>query len=583
MGIAGTKQTIRRHRLAAVALVAALGLVAGTASVTAAANPGNGLMVSANADMSSAAPLAHSSISGLVYIFIDTDAPVTQVSFYVDDPGGSGQPVATVAQSPWMLELDTSALTPGVHNAMASLQVNNRTSDLFARFNVQPASAPSTTAPAAPTTTPAAPATATPPATNTGVAALQVSANGRYLQYPSGEPFFYMGDTAWEMFHRLSREEAATYLDTRAQQGFTVIQSVALAELDGLTAPTPAGHLPLLNQDPATPDVKEGPDNDYWDDMEYMIDYANSKGMYVAIWVAWGSMAHDGPNVLNATNGQAYGEFIGQRFGSKNVLWVLGGDRDVAGNNTAETWGAVAQGISATDLNGHLTSYHPWGEQASTVMFPNSDATIDFNQVHSGHKDRTLTDIAAQLTAEYNQTPVKPVFDSEPRYENHPINWEPANGWFGAIDARQAAYTQVFSGAFGHTYGNHSVWQMWKEGLPDMGRNPRGSWMEAINHEGAVHMGHLRTLMTSKTGADYFDRVPDQTLVTSGTAFATRSSSGSYAFIYLPEGGSVGVDTSQLTATGASWFDPRTGQSQPATGSGTYAAPTADDWVLVIE
>ncbi|MEJ2238994.1 MAG: DUF4038 domain-containing protein, partial [Gemmatimonadales bacterium] len=66
---------------------------------------------------------------------------------------------------------------------------------------------------------------------------LQVSDNGRYLVTEAGNPFFYLGDTAWELFHRLNREEADLYLEQRAAQGFTVIQAVVLAEFDGLTQP----------------------------------------------------------------------------------------------------------------------------------------------------------------------------------------------------------------------------------------------------------------------------------------------------------------------------------------------------------
>ena len=67
---------------------------------------------------------------------------------------------------------------------------------------------------------------------------------GRYLQYADGRPFFYLGDTAWELFHRTTREEARLYLEDRARKGFTVIQAVCLAERDGpvsythLTLPT---------------------------------------------------------------------------------------------------------------------------------------------------------------------------------------------------------------------------------------------------------------------------------------------------------------------------------------------------------
>ena len=56
---------------------------------------------------------------------------------------------------------------------------------------------------------------------------------------PNGQAdFLYLGDTEWELFHRLNREEADLYLRDRAAKRFTVIQAVVLAEFDGLDVPT---------------------------------------------------------------------------------------------------------------------------------------------------------------------------------------------------------------------------------------------------------------------------------------------------------------------------------------------------------
>src|SRR5688500_16683420 len=85
-----------------------------------------------------------------------------------------------------------------------------------------------------------------------GQAQLSVSANGRYL-LRDGKPFFWLRDTAWELFHKLNRREADYYLKHRAEEGFTVIQAVALAEFDGLRTPNANGDLPLINNDPAQP------------------------------------------------------------------------------------------------------------------------------------------------------------------------------------------------------------------------------------------------------------------------------------------------------------------------------------------
>jgi len=92
-----------------------------------------------------------------------------------------------------------------------------------------------------------------------------------------GSPFFWVGDTAWELFHKLNREEAELYLITRAQQGFNVIQAVALAENDGLTTGNGYGRLLLKKNekglyDPCLPDT-DG-EYSYWDHMDYIVKRA---------------------------------------------------------------------------------------------------------------------------------------------------------------------------------------------------------------------------------------------------------------------------------------------------------------------
>ncbi len=75
------------------------------------------------------------------------------------------------------------------------------------------------------------------PATDLSKGRLQVSENGRFLKYANGDPFFYLGETAWELFHRLSYKEVEMFLENRREKGFTVIQAVILAEENGLISP----------------------------------------------------------------------------------------------------------------------------------------------------------------------------------------------------------------------------------------------------------------------------------------------------------------------------------------------------------
>src|SRR6478672_3424336 len=80
-----------------------------------------------------------------------------------------------------------------------------------------------------------------------------VSPNGHYLQYEDGTPFFWLGDTGWELFHRLKLDEINHYLENRSRKGVTVIQAVLLAEFDGLRKPNQYGEVPLKNLDPTQP------------------------------------------------------------------------------------------------------------------------------------------------------------------------------------------------------------------------------------------------------------------------------------------------------------------------------------------
>ena len=57
---------------------------------------------------------------------------------------------------------------------------------------------------------------------------LQIPANGRYIEYKNGSSFLYLGDTAWSLLSRLTKDEVSLYLKNRKEKGFTVIQTVIL-------------------------------------------------------------------------------------------------------------------------------------------------------------------------------------------------------------------------------------------------------------------------------------------------------------------------------------------------------------------
>ena len=140
---------------------------------------------------------------------------------------------------------------------------------------------------------------------------LKVSENKRFLVTTDGKPFFYLGDTTWELFHRLNREEATQFLDNRAARKFNVLQSVAIAELEGHTDPNAYGHLPFVDLDVTKPAVKDGLENDYWDHVDFIVREANKRGLYIGFLPTWGRFWHDTNQgrkpLFTAANAETYG------------------------------------------------------------------------------------------------------------------------------------------------------------------------------------------------------------------------------------------------------------------------------------
>ena len=86
----------------------------------------------------------------------------------------------------------------------------------------------------------------------------------------------------------------------------------------------------------------DAPANDYWDDVEAILDMAARKGLDVGLLPTWGRY------VMSDTGGaQKYGEFIGRRFKDKtNLIWILGGDRPATTPREQAVWRAMAKGVT---------------------------------------------------------------------------------------------------------------------------------------------------------------------------------------------------------------------------------------------
>jgi len=423
---------------------------------------------------------------------------------------------------------------------------------------------------------------------------LKVSENGHYLVDEHGKPFFYLGDTAWELFHRLNREEADRYLANRAEKGFSVIQTVVLAERGGLNDPNPYGETPLIENNPTRPNEM------YFKHVDYIVDKAESLGLFIGMLPTWGAYwSYLNPDnvIFNPENAYTYGQFLGRRYKDKPIIWILGGDRNINNEKERKTVEAMAKGLRDGDGGKHLITFHPRGPGLSSDYFHNA-AWLDFNMYQSSHAAHDH-DNGLYAEHDYALTPAKPTLDGEPRYEQIPVGFYFQGNnrldRFDDYDARQAAYWSVLSGACGHTYGNNNIWQMY-----DVQHDPvidaQMPWHKAIDHPGSFQMGILKELFISRS---FHKLIPHKEIIVDGPKTggakikASLADDGSFTIIYSPRGEKFSVDKSYLEGEkfAENWFDPRYGVEYPIHASGTkgiqtYTPPTSgrgNDWILIIE
>jgi hypothetical protein len=340
---------------------------------------------------------------------------------------------------------------------------------------------------------------------------LKVTPDGHYLQFSDGSPFFWLGDTGWELFHRLRLEEIKIYLDNRAAKGFNVIQAVALAEFNGLKKTNQYGEAPLQNLDPTKPNEK------YFTIVDSTIHMARERNMFIGLLPTWGDKVLKlwgaGPVIFDSVNAYKYGYWLGNRYkNDPNIIWILGGDRP-ATTDTSDTrsiWRQMANGIIDATNHQCFISYHPWGESSSTSFWTNEN-WLDMNMLQSGHACRDIQ-VWEWINRDRNLQPAKPILDGEPNYEDHPVNWNDKNGYFRAYDVRKQTYRSVFAGGCGVTYGNQCMWQFYSKREEKIAFAER-YWTEALNRPGAYQVGYLKHLIESRP---MLNHIPDSTIIVEG-------------------------------------------------------------------
>jgi len=391
---------------------------------------------------------------------------------------------------------------------------------------------------------------------------LKISSDSNYIMTYDNEPFFWLGGTAWELIHRLNKEEIDQYLTDRANKGFTVIQTVILAELDGLNTPNAYGEKPLINNDPTKLNER------YFTLVDYVLEKGNELGLYIALLPTWGDKVNQkwgvGPEIFNTENARIYGGLLAKRYIKyNNLIWILGGDRPLENENHFEIIRAIALGIREVDKN-HLISFHPVGGKKATDFL--DDRWLDIDMYQSGHS-RTAKEYS--YVSDSKKSSIKrPIINGEARYENIPDRfWEEKSyGWLDDSDVRVSAYWSIIAGAAGYTYGCNDIWQMYDISKPPV-IDARTDWEAALQLPGSSQMGYMKKI---------FEELPWQKMILNQNLILnTNPENESYilssistnkkvAIAYTPTGNPIKIDLSKIDSKriNAYWFNPRSGKAK---------------------
>ena len=324
------------------------------------------------------------------------------------------------------------------------------------------------TAPAPPKQAPARPAGPLP--------GLAVSDNKRFLVTADGRPFFWLGDTAWELFHRLNREDAHRYLRNRAERRFTVDPGGGAR--GARRARTTRTHTAIgrsLDNDPATPDVKDGPANDYWDHVDFIVDRGRSAGDLHRL------AADMGRQVEHAAGRRAGGVHAAERRDLRRVARARATRTRRTSSGSSAAIGRSKRRAQG-DHPGHgaraprgrrrrAPDHVPSDRRQGSSTCSTTTTWLDFNMRQNGHVagvHRPLRPDARRLRPHAGQA--GPRRRADLRGPSGLVQRADL-GHSIAGDVRRPLYWDLFSGAFGHTYGHHSVWQMWAPG-PHPGQQP---------------------------------------------------------------------------------------------------------------
>ncbi len=405
---------------------------------------------------------------------------------------------------------------------------------------------------------------------------LSISKDGRYFIQKNGKPFLYHADTPWQIFYKLTREEALEYMTHRKTQGFNTLQIQISMDVNH---PNRYGETPFMDAN----DFNTVCDAYHIRAKEY-VHMADSLGFLVVIsqpWLGCCSEAYgcrdDKPLRRNGTaKCKKYGEYLGHLFSDcPNVMWIMGGDNNPGAD--APSIEAMAEGLRKAAPRHQLITYHASASFSSSDIYPEAP-WLGFSMIYSYYRAKNGNpEVYEAAHKEYCKERKMPFVLGESQYEG-----SEGNDTGTPFQVRRQPYWCLLGGGAGSAYGSRA-WCM-----PE-------NWREILRYSGADQQKYFIDFFSKLKWHTLIPDIDNRFVIQTDREYgnpdyviAALSKDKKLAVCYLAEGGEIKCDLALLKPEmKACWYNPRNGEyivlGEQKNKICTFVTPDKYDWVLLFQ
>jgi hypothetical protein len=415
-----------------------------------------------------------------------------------------------------------------------------------------------------------------------------VSANGRYILSPDGNPFLITACTAWTLPTDYSLDEVCAYLDIRKRQGFNAIQmSAVFSEIDK----------ERCKQAFANDDILQ-PIDSYWQKVDRCVEEATQRGLVVIINPLWKRSVNEFIKRQGTEKCRRFGKWFGKRYRhNPRVLYFIGGDQ--IPEPIRSEMDAMGQGLQDAYKGKALVAYHSEGSQSSREAFPQA-SWLTFNWTYAYTPSYKFEGKPRHPYAmnydNYNYQPIMPIQMGEGYYDFGPVKQYGKDGtsgrWGNRYALRRQAWWNLLSGACGVAYGAEGIWHKNRDGQ---------TWQKCVDYPSGKDFVLMRRYMENYK---WWTLHPDTahsvlrdgygTFGTDDYALAAVSADGNTIIVYTPVAHKLVLCLPNAHVTPKIlWIDPTENHTIEAMGmrqGTTFSLVTPgnnaageSDWLLVVK